>query len=184
MYKLFTDKTELFECNISLQGASLKKSKARLVVETQDYSLLFNGSINSNGKCEIPIRKLKGLIDEDTNGSIRLEVIAEDTFFTPWQSDFEVETSKKVTVEVKTQSTQKPILEAKATVKPQQVTKSEKDHVVNLFKLLIKEDINIDNISYKRNKLNNIVATYLKENTVNNTEKIINGVLKILESKK
>ena len=184
MYKLFTDKTELFECNISLQGASLKKSKARLVVETQDYSLLFNGSINSNGKCEIPIRKLKGLIDEDTNGSIRLEVIAEDTFFTPWQSDFEVETSKKVTVEVKTQTTQKPILEAKATVKPQQVTISEKEHVVNLFKLLIKEDINIDNISYKRNKLNNIVATYLKENTVNNTEKIINGVLKILESKK
>ena len=184
MYKLFTDKTELFECNISLQGASLKKSKARLVVETQDYSLLFNGSINSNGKCEIPIRKLKGLIDEDTNGSIRLEVIAEDTFFTPWQSDFEVETSKKVTVEVKTQSTQKPILEAKATVKPQQVTKSEKDHVVNLFKLLIKEDINIDNISYKRNKLNNIVATYLKEHTVNDTEKVINGVLKVLESKK
>ena len=184
MYKLFTDKTELFECNISLQGASLKKSKARLVVETKDYSLLFNGSINSNGKCEIPIRKLKGLIDEDTSGNIRLEVIAEDTFFTPWQSDFEVETSKKVTVEVKTQTTQKPILEAKATIKPQQVTKSEKTHVVNLFKLLIKEDINIDNISYKRNKLNNIVATYLKENTVNNTEKIINGVLKILESKK
>ena len=184
MYKLFTDKTELFECNISLQGASLKKSKARLVVETKDYSLLFNGSINSNGKCEIPIRKLKGLIDEDTSGNIRLEVIAEDTFFTPWQSDFEVETSKKVTVEVKTQTTQKPILEAKATVKPQQVTISEKKHVVNLFKLLIKEDINIDNISYKRNKLNNIVATYLKENAVNNTEKVINGVLKILESKK
>ena len=184
MYKLFTDKTELFECNISLQGASLKKSKARLVVETQDYSLLFNGSINSNGKCEIPIRKLKGLIDEDTSGNIRLEVIAEDTFFTPWQSDFEVETSKKVTVEVKTQTTQKPILEAKATVKPQQVTKSEKTHVVNLFKLLIKEDINIDNISYKRNKLNNIVATYLKEHTVNDTEKVINGVLKVLESKK
>ena len=184
MYKLFTDKTELFECNISLQGASLKKSKARLVVETQDYSLLFNGSINSNGKCEIPIRKLKGLIDEDTSGNIRLEVIAEDTFFTPWQSDFEVETSRKVTVEVKTQTTQKPILEAKATIKPQQVTISERDHVVNLFKLLIKEDINIDNISYKRNELNNIVATYLKENTVNDTEKVINGVLKILESKK
>ena len=184
MYKLFTDKTELFECNISLQGASLKKSKARLVVETQDYSLLFNGSINSNGKCEIPIRKLKGLIDEDTSGNIRLEVIAEDTFFTPWQSDFEVETSKKVTVEVKTQTTQKPILEAKATVKPQQVTISEKKHVVNLFKLLIKEDINIDNISYKRNKLNNIVATYLKKHTVNDTEKVINGVLKVLENKK
>ena len=184
MYKLFTDKTELFECNISLQGASLKKSKARLVVETQDYSLLFNGSINSNGKCEIPIRKLKGLIDEDTSGNIRLEVIAEDTFFTPWQSDFEVETSRKVTVEVKNQTSSKPILEAKATIKPQQVTISERDHVVNLFKLLIKEDINIDNISYKRNELNNIVATYLSEHTINNTEKIISGVLKVLGNKK
>ena len=184
MYKLFTDKSELFECDIKIEGASLTNSTARLVVETNDYSLMFNGKISSAGKCEIPIRKLKGLIDEDTSGNIRLEVIAEDTFFTPWQSDFEVETSRKVTVEVKSQTTQKPILEAKATVKPQQVTISEKKHVVNLFKLLIKEDINIDNISYKRNKLNNIVATYLKKHTVNDTEKVINGVLKILESKK
>ena len=70
MYKLFTDKSELFECNIKLEGASLSKSKARLVVETSDYSLLFNGSIDSKGKCEIPIRKLKGLVDENTTGNI------------------------------------------------------------------------------------------------------------------
>ena len=117
MYKLFTDKTELFECSISLQGASLNKSKARLVVETPDYSLLFNGTISKSGKCEIPIRKLKGLIDENTSGNIRLEVIAEDTFFTPWESDFEVDASKKVTVEVKSQTTKKPIVEAKVEVK-------------------------------------------------------------------
>ena len=179
MYKLFTDKSELFECDIKLQGASLKKSKARLVVETQDYSLMFNGSISKGGKCEIPIRKLKGLIDEDTTGNIRLEVIAEDTFFTPWETDFEVETSKKVTVEVKTQTTKKPIIEA--TVK---VTNSEQQHVINLLKLLVNENINIKNISYKRNKLNNIVATYLKENTVKNTNKVISGVLKKLQKEK
>ncbi len=179
MYKLFTDKSELFECDIKLQGASLKKSKARLVVETQDYSLMFNGSISKGGKCEIPIRKLKGLIDEDTTGNIRLEVIAEDTFFTPWETDFEVETSKKVTVEVKTQTTKKPIVEAKVTI-----TNSEQQHVINLLKLLVKENINIKNISYKRNKLNNVVATYLKENTVKNTEKVINGVLKKLQKEK
>jgi len=186
MYKLFTDKTELFECSISLQGASLKKSKARLVVETQDYSLLFNGTISKGGKCEIPIKKLKGLIDEDTTGNIRLEVIAEDTFFTPWESDFEVETSKKVTVEVKSQTTKKPILEAKVKVKVknEKPTITEKDHVLNLFKLLIKDDINVDNISYKRNALNNIVATYLQENHVKNTSKIIDGVLKVLEKQK
>ena len=179
MYKLFTDKSELFECDIKLQGASLKKSKARLVVETPDYSLMFNGSISKGGKCEIPIRKLKGLIDEDTTGNIRLEVIAEDTFFTPWESDFEVETSKKVTVEVKSQTTKKPIIEAKV-----KVTNSEQQHVINLLKLLIKENINIKNISYKRNKLNNIVATYLNENPIKDTEKVINGVLKKLQKEK
>ena len=183
MYKLFTDKAELFECSISLQGASLKKSKARLVVETPEYSLLFNGSISKSGKCEIPIKKLKGLIDEDTTGNIRLEVIAEDTFFTPWNSNFEVETSKKVTVEVKTQTTKKPIVEAKVKVK-EKPTITEKQHVINLFKLLIKEDINIDNISFKRDELNNVVATYLQENTVKNTDKVINGVLKVLENQK
>ena len=184
MYKLFTDKSELFECDIKLEGASLSKSKARLVVETSDYSLLFNGNISSKGKCEIPIKKLKGLIDEDTTGNIRLEVIAEDTFFTPWESNFEVETSKKVTVEVKSQQTKKPILETKVKVKVknEKPTITEKQHVINLFKLLIKEDINIDNISYKRNALNNIVATYLQENSVKNTGKIINGVLKVMDS--
>ena len=186
MYKLFTDKSELFECDIKLEGASLSKSKARLVVETSDYSLLFNGSISSGGKCEIPIRKLKGLIDENTSGNIRLEVIAEDTYFTPWESDFEVDASKKVTVEVKSQTTKKPIVEAKVKVKVknEKPTITEKDHVINLFKLLIKEDINVDNISFKRNELNNIVATYLQENRVKNTGKVIDGVLKVLEKKK
>ena len=186
MYKLFTDKSELFECDIKLEGASLSKSKARLVVETSDYSLLFDGSISSNGKCEIPIRKLKGLIDENTTGNIRLEVIAEDTFFTPWESDFEVDVSKKVTVEVKSQQTKKPILETKVKVKvkDEKPTITEKQHVINLFKLLIKEDINVDNISFKRNELNNIVATYLQENHVENTSKVIDGVLKVLEKQK
>ena len=188
MYKLFTDKTELFECSISLQGASLKKSKARLVVETPEYSLLFNGTISKSGKCEIPIRKLKGLIDENTSGNIRLEVIAEDTFFTPWESDFEVDVSKKVTVEVKSQTTKKPIVETKVKVNvkndKKSITVTEKHHVINLLKLLIKEDININNITFKRNKLNNIVGTYLKDKKINNPDKIIGGVLKILERKK
>ena len=186
MYKLFTDKAELFECSISLQGASLKKSKARLVVETPEYSLLFKGTISKSGKCEIPIRKLKGLIDEDTSGNIRLEIIAEDTFFTPWESDFEVDASKKVTVEVKSQTTKKPITETKVKVKVKNKipTLTERDHVINLFKLLIKEDINVENITYKRNALNNIVATYLQENTVKNTGKVIEGVLRVLEKQK
>lgn len=184
MYKLFTDKAEIFECDIKLEGASLSQSKARLIVETNDYSLMFNGSIDSSGKCAIPIRKLKGLVDESTSGNIRLEVIAEDTLFTPWESDFEIAASKKVTVEVKSQNS-KPILETKVKVSvKKEITLTERDHVVNLFKLLINEDINIDNISIKRNKLNNIVGTYLKGKDINDPNKIIGGVIKALSKKK
>jgi hypothetical protein len=103
------------------------------------------------------------------------------------ESDFEVYTSKKVTVEVKSQSTKKPIVETKVKVNvkgyKKQVTINEKQHVINLFKLLVKEDINIENITFKRNKLNNIVGTYLKDKEINHPDKIIGGVLKILERK-
>ncbi len=46
MYKLFTDKPEVFECNIKLEGASLKNSQARLIIESEDVNLMFEGTIN------------------------------------------------------------------------------------------------------------------------------------------
>ena len=171
MYKLFTDKAETFECDIKIEGASLTNSKARLVIETKDYSLLFHGKINSSGKCTIPVKKLKGLIDESSKGDIRLEVIAEDTYFTPWESKFEIESSKKETVKVK-------------NVK-QQVTQKETDHVVNIMKLLVREDISIKNLSIKKDRLNKVIATYCKHKpiTENKKSEVIQGVLKQLNKK-
>jgi len=187
MYKLFTDKSELFECDIKVEGTSLSKSKARLVVETSDYSLMFNGNIDSNGKCKVPIRKLKGLIDESTNGSVRLEVIAEDTFFTPWESKFEVQKSKQVTVEVKTQQDKPIIKESKIKVSnvKNEITKKETNHVVNILKLLVRENINLDNLKMKRNKVNRIIAIYTKHKPLpqNSKSKIIDGILEGLGNK-
>ena len=100
MYKLFTDKTELFECNIKLEGAQLKNSQARIVVESEDIALLFRGSIDSNGKCTIPIKKLKGLLEGNSKGEIKLEVIADDTVFTPWSDNFIAINSKQVKIKV------------------------------------------------------------------------------------
>jgi len=184
MYTLFTDKTELFECNIKLEGASLKNSQARLIIESEDINLLFKGQITSEGKCIIPIKKLKGLLEGNTKGEIKLEVIAEDTYFTPWKSEFVVEASKKLTVEVKSQdaaiiaeSTPKiqvsGIKEVEETIDP--IT----EHIVKLVKLLIKEDINLNNLSIKKDKVNNIIATYTKENPIQETQlpKVINGIL-------
>jgi len=181
MYKLYTDKQELFECDIQLEGASLNNSKARLIIETEDLALLFKGDINSKGKCQIPVKRLKGLLGENVKGTIKLEVIAEDTYFTPWESDFEVEASKKVQVEVKSQD-KEVIKESKPSVKVKninEVTSNEKEHVLNILRLLIKEDISLNNVSFRKNKLNHIVATYLEKHPINEVQKdkIVNGVI-------
>ena len=187
MYKLFTDKAELFECDIKVEGTSLSKSKARLVVETSDYSLMFKGSIDSNGKCKVPIKKLKGLIDESSSGNVRLEVIAEDTFFTPWESKFEIQKSKKVTVEVKTQEDKTIIKESKIEVSnvKNEVSKKETNHVVNILKLLVRENINLENLALKKDRVNRIIAVYNRYKPLpkDNKSKIIDGILEGLGDK-
>tara|TARA_R110000782_G_scaffold257742_1_gene347079 strand:+ start:569 stop:1144 length:576 start_codon:yes stop_codon:yes gene_type:complete len=191
MYKLYTDKIENFEAVIKLEGASPSKSKARLVVEAENFSLLFEGKVNNNGKVSIPVRRLKGLLDEKTNGNIRLEVIAEDTFFTPWESKFEVDTSKKVTVEIKSQST--PIIKSTGKSKMQVkvmneavVTTSEREHVINIVKLLIRENINLRNLTVKKDKLNNIIGEYITDNDITEVQRspVIEKVIKVLEKRK
>jgi hypothetical protein len=192
MYKLFTDKTELFECNIKLEGASLKNSQARLIIESEDINLLFKGQITSEGKCIIPIKKLKGLLEGNTKGEIKLEVIAEDTYFTPWKSEFVVEASKKLTVEVKSQDAA-IIAESAPKVQVSGIKETVKEsvdpiteHIVKLVKLLIKEDVNINNLTIKKDKVNNIIATYIKENPIQETQlpKVIDGILNELPKTK
>ena len=100
MYKLCLDKPENFECDISVKNASLKNSMARLVVESPNgINFIFEGKIQGE-KCVIPIRRLKGLLEENCTGKMHLEVVVEDTFFKPWQSDYLVEehTSVKVSI--------------------------------------------------------------------------------------
>ena len=180
MYTLYTDKQELFECSISLEGASVKNSQARLIVESDNLNLLFKGTIDSNGKCTVPIKKLKNLLEESTKGKIRLEVIADDTYFTPWESDFEVETARKVTVEVKTQTNKNTIAEVKTGVVVRDIKVG--DHVQNLSKMLVKENINVHNMALNKVKLNDVIASYLKTNKISNGEKgrIIEGIIQTL----
>lgn len=191
MYTLFTDKTELFECNIKLEGASLKDSQARLIIESEDLNLLFKGQITSEGKCIIPIKKLKGLLEGNTKGEIKLEVIAEDTYFTPWKSEFVVEASKKLTVEVKSQDAaliaeSAPKIQVSGIKETESLADPITEHIVKLVKLLIKEDINLNNLSIKKDKVNNIIATYTKENPIQETQlpKVIDGILNKLPKTK
>lgn len=98
-YPVFLDKSELFTCQVSIDGADINKTEARLVIESDDWTIMFNGDIKKNGQCEINMKKLS-ILKEGSIGKIRLEIIAEGSLFIPWEEDYKAKLSKKVSVSV------------------------------------------------------------------------------------
>ena len=181
-YKLYTDKQETFECDLFLEGADLKNSSARIIVESNDLTLMFKGKIDEKGNCKVPIKKLKGLLDENTTGDIKLEVIAEDTLIEPWQSDFVVSTSKKVTVEVKSQGNKKPIKEVSS--KPQVKIKNIKNHsnpINEIIEFLKENNITLQKVVKHKKRIVSILENYSnKIEYKGGTKKFIREVIKKL----
>lgn len=180
MYKLFTDKQEVFEAQIELEGASIDNSFARLILESKKLNLVFKGSVDSNGDVKIPIHKLKNILKEGDTGKITLEVIAEDVYFNPWESEFEVDTSKKLTVEVKSQDDKEVIKEEKEQ-KPKITLKEVKDNVtpedyVNEYiNLISKQDV------YSQNDFNLLTESFIEKKKMNlDTQKEFYTLLKTL----
>jgi hypothetical protein len=97
LYKIFRDKEENFTCEIEVDGANLENTNVRLMFETKDWNIFIDGTIDSNGNVKIPIKKMS-IFNEGVKGSIRMEVIADNTLFIPWEDEFEVKMSKKVTL--------------------------------------------------------------------------------------
>lgn len=105
-YKLYRDKTEDFICDIAIEGVNQNDTEVRLIVESEDWTLMFIGEIK-NGKCVIPVKKLN-ILNEGQTGNIKLEVNADGNLFTPWEDKFIVKVSKKVTIKLNESKTGKP----------------------------------------------------------------------------
>ena len=97
-YKLFKDKAEDFICDIAVEGVNQNDTEVRLIIESEDWTLMFVGEIKK-GKCIIPIKKLN-IFNEGQTGNIKLEVNADGNLFTPWEDKFVVKVAKKVTVKL------------------------------------------------------------------------------------
>ena len=67
----------------------------------------------------------------------------------------------------------------------QEITNKDIDHVANIMKLLVRENITLENLSIKKDRLNKIVATYRKHKplTEDKHKEVIKGVLKGLYKK-
>lgn len=111
-YPIFKDKLQEFNFDVTLEGdANINNTEARLILESDDWSLIFMGEIDSKGTCVIPIKKLS-ILNEGVIGKIRVEVIADSTIFVPWEDQFKVKLSKKVTVKLnETKSAQKKVIQ-------------------------------------------------------------------------
>ena len=186
MYKLYLDKSEDFICEVSIKNASLKNSIARLIAESDGISLVFNGQIK-NGKCVVPVHRLKGLLDENTRGKMHLEMIVEDTYFKPWQSDFVVEEHTSVKVKVNEQKTEskKPIVEVKSIKNSPPKKKG-----INIFvplteisDLCKRFGIKKNNIRQRKSDLSQILKEYFKVNSEykNHQREILNRIGMLLK---
>ena len=180
MYTIQLDQTKNFECSLKIQGASLKKSKINMIIEGDDFDIKLKGAIDSSGKVTIPIKKLKGILDENIKGNMFLEVIAEDTYFTPYKTEYLTEVSRKVEVisvngkskESLTESESVDITDSKPKVTISDIKNDDvlliKEHVNRINKNITRSNLNI----FKKEDKTKVIKTiqnYLTENKVENS---------------
>lgn len=189
MYTLYTDKSEDFKCTIGVEGATIKNTTARLVLENKNLNILFEGKINSDGSCIIPIKQLKHILPEGIEGKMKLEVIADGTFFSPWEDDFIIKVNKKVTVEVKNDTSINTIKEHSVNIQVTDIhkqqylnrkitTKPKLSHRQVMSAILDKKGITLDNFSKNIDKTKPLIEAYIKKYHVKETaEDVLNEII-------
>lgn len=169
---VYTDKTKLFECNVKVvneEGPEPQSTKARLVLEGKNWNLVFYGDVDDDGKCSIDISKLN-ILNEGEEGTVRLEVIADDSFFTPWEDNFTVKKSKSVTVEVKEKSKENILINNKPKVVvtnvPESTPRTVKENLDSVIQKEIANSLKEGSVQEAVRKLkeNNITLMNFKQN--------------------
>lgn len=154
--KLYTDKSEVFECNVELTGVAMNQSSIRAILEFNDTKLLVDGSINSSGEASIPLPKLKNIASEGEVGKMVLEVIADDAYFQPYSENFSVMTARKATVEVKKTISVKP------KVVVEKVTP-----IVTIANMLKENGITKKDVYSNKDKFSKVLYNYYQESNIN-----------------
>lgn len=147
MYKLFTDVNKNFTAEVNIEGASLSDCKARIILESKNVNLLYNGVVRENGLCEVDIGKLKNVLKESDSGNLKLEIIADDTLFTAWETDFIVETKKKVTINEVVDSDYKPKSKSEKSIQIKVNVEEERHTDLNKHIKILEREIQKRNIN-------------------------------------
>ena len=170
---LYTDKKELFECQVTIEGASIENTKASLIIEGKKWNLVFYGDIDSKGNCQIDIDNLN-IFKEGETGKIRLEVVAEGSVFIPWSDDFSVKTNKKVTVEIVNKNAA-PLAEANKSkvtvnVKVPQKADAKTEVIKEITNTLKQKKVTLNNIQNNKTLFENVIFNAMEKYDMANQE--------------
>jgi len=180
MYLLHVDNPSDFKCNVQVEGAKISDTKVRLVIENTNLNLLFNGTIAENGDCIVPISNLKNILKNGSQGKIKLEIIADDTFFSPWEDNYSAKVDKRVTVEVNSSEKEK-IVEDKLNVQILSID-TPINHAKKLSEILKKRGINKRDVVSHKKKVNIIIETYIKKYKIKQSSgQLLSNMLKELK---
>ena len=80
-----------FSFKLEVKGADLKNTSARLIFEGKNQNHFFPVKINNTGLCEhqVMFDDVKSLKE----GKVYLEVVANNTYFKPWEDTYRVNTT-------------------------------------------------------------------------------------------
>jgi hypothetical protein len=188
MFKLYTDKNNTFKCKVAIEGANEKTAVARLVIEGESHNLMFDGKIKE-GVCEVNIGKFKNFDSFKSKGQVKLEVIADDTYFTPWKSEYILEQSRVVTVEmIEEETSLKPLVEVTEVSYIDDTPKVDSiNHGEKIFRKLVKENIDIkkykslDTMLKQNVQAKRVLKNYISEHKL--SEKTLESTLEYLVDK-
>lgn len=178
MFKLYTDKANTFKCKVMVEGANESTALARLIIEGESHNLMFDGELK-DGICEVNIGKFKNFDNFKSKGFVKLEVIADDTYFTPWKSEYTVEQARTVVVEViEEKKSSKPLVEVTeisyiSNNKPTIVSDSDGEKIYNL---LVKENVDFKKYASLNKMLKysstakQVIKNYITENQISGTK--------------
>lgn len=166
MLKFNKNKKQTFECKVEIEGADYSKTRPRLILSPTGDSkhVFFEGKIEGT-TCKVIIPE--GL-DIARSGEVSLEVVVDNTLFTPWHSTYEmlVESVKVNEVSMHKNEPTVKVIEEKVSVSkptvtvkvPQKPKGMLKEGLSPRYKKVIEEFVG----SYK--KLNTKDRKFLREN--------------------
>jgi hypothetical protein len=155
MLKFNKSKKQTFECKVEIEGADYSKTRSRLILSPKgdNKHVFFEGKIES-GTCKVIIPE--GL-DIARSGDVVLEVVVDNTLFTPWHSTYEmlVESVKVNEVAVKKNEPTVKVIEEKVQENKPKVTVT----VPQKPKGMLRENIS----PADKKQVEGVVAAYKKQ---------------------